>query len=303
MSHNASSLKAVLFALGANFGIAVAKIIAALLTNSGSILAEGIHSLADCGNQLLLLLGMKQSTQAPSDDHPMGHGKVVYFWSMMVALLLFTVGGLFSVYHGVLAMQHPEPVKYIIPSICVLAVAALLEGIALRTALRATAAERGTRSLWRWFRETRQSELIVIVGEDLAALGGLFLALIALAMTAITGSSVYDAIGSVAIGTLLIVAAGLILLEVKSFITGESVSPALREEIREFVEAQPEVERVVNMITQQFGAYMMVALKVKMQPMSSDKALVEAINEIEERMQRRFTAPQLKYSFFEPDAG
>jgi cation diffusion facilitator family transporter len=303
MSHNASSLKAVLFALGANFGIAVAKIIAALLTNSGSILAEGIHSLADCGNQLLLLLGMRQSRQAPSDDHPMGHGKVVYFWSMMVALLLFTVGGLFSVYHGVLAMQHPEQVKYVIASICVLAIAALLEGIALRAALHATAAERGARSLWRWFRETRQSELIVIVGEDLAALGGLFLALIALTMTAITGNSVYDAIGSIAIGTLLIVAAGLILFEVKSFITGESVSPALREEIREFVEAQPEVERVVNMITQQFGAYMMVALKVKMRPMNSDKALIAAINDIEERMQRRFTSPQLKYSFFEPDAG
>jgi cation diffusion facilitator family transporter len=303
MSQTANSLKAVLFALGANFGIAAAKLIAAQLTNSGSMLAEGIHSFADCGNQLLLLLGMRQSKQAPSEDHPMGYGKVVYFWSMMVALLLFTVGGLFSVYHGVFAMQHPEPVKYLIPSIGVLAVAALLEGLALRGALAASSVERGAQSLWRWFRETRQSELIVVVGEDVAALGGLALALIALTMTAITGNSVYDAIGSVAIGVLLIVTAGLVLFEVKSLITGESVSPTLREAIREFVEAQPEVERVVNMITQQFGAYMMVALKVKMQPMRSDKALVAAINEIEERMQRRFTSPQLKYSFFEPDAG
>jgi cation diffusion facilitator family transporter len=303
MSQNASSLKAVLFALGANFGIAVAKLVAALVTNSGSMLAEGIHSFADCGNQLLLLWGMRQSKQAPSEDHPMGYGKVVYFWSMMVALLLFTVGGLFSVYHGLLAMQHPEPVKYLIPSIAVLAIAALLEWTALRGALAASSAERGAQSLWRWFRETRQSELIVVVGEDVAALGGLALALIALTLTAITGNSVYDAIGSVAIGTLLIVTAGLVLFEVKSLITGESVSPTLRKEIRDFVEAQPEVDRVVNMLTQQFGAYMMVALKVKMLPVSSDKALVAAINEIEERMQRRFTSPQLKYSFFEPDAG
>ena len=138
--------------------------------------------------------------------------------------------------------------------------------------------------------------MIVVVGEDVAALGGLALALVALTLTAITGNSVYDAIGSVAIGTLLIVTAGLVLFEVKSLITGESVSPTLRKEIRDFVEAQPEVDRVVNMLTQQFGAYMMVALKVKMQPMNSDKALLAAINEIEERMQRRFTSPQRPHS-------
>jgi cation diffusion facilitator family transporter len=303
MSNNSASLKAVLMALGGNLGIAVAKSIAAAFTGSGALLAESLHSFADCGNQLLLLLGMKQARRPPTDDHPMGHGKVVYFWSMMVALLLFSVGGLFSVYHGLHALQHPEPVKYLIPSILVLVLSVGLEGYALRGALQAVRRERGTASLWAWYRSTRQSEMLVVVSEDIAALLGLGLALAALAATALTGNPIYDAIGTIAVGALLIAVAGLVLFEVKSLITGESASPRLRAEIRAFVEAQPEVERVVNMLTQQYGDYIMVALKVKMKRMASDLELVAAINDIEERMQRKFTSPELKYSFFEPDAG
>lgn len=262
-----------------------------------------VHSFADCGNQLLLLLGMKQAKRSPTDDHPMGHGKVVYFWSMMVALLLFSVGGLISVYHGVNALQHPEPLKYLIPSILVLAVSVALEGYALRGALQAVRAERGSDSLWTWYRSTRQTELLVVVSEDIAALIGLALVLAALTVTALTGNPIYDAIGTVAVGVLLITVAGIVVFEVKSLITEESVSPKLRAKIRASVEAQPEVERVVNMLTQQYVDYMMVALKVKMRRVDSDVALVAAINDIEERMQRKFTSPQLKYSFFEPDAG
>ncbi len=303
MAHNAGSLKAVLTALSANFGIALAKTAAAVMTGSGTMLAESLHSFADCGNQVLLLIGMKQSQKPASEDHPMGYGKVAYFWSLMVAMLLFSVGGLFSVYHGIEGIRHPEPVKYLVPSLLVLAVAVALEGYALRGALKAVKAERGDHSLWRWFKDTRQSELMVVVGEDVAALSGLAIAFVALGLTAITGNPVFDAIGTVAVGALLVVVAAVVLFEVKSLITGESVSPKLRAEIRAFVEAQPEVDRVVNMITQQFGDYIMVALKVKMKRMASDVALVSAINEVEERMQRRFTSPRLKYSFFEPDLG
>jgi len=297
------SHKAVFFALGANTCIALAKAAAASFTGSGAMLAEALHSFADCGNQVLLLIGMRLSKQPPTEDHPMGHGKVIYFWSLLVAVLLFSVGGLFSIYHGIGSLRHPEPVKYLLPSIGVLAVAVVAEGVALRGALKSLAAERGGNSLWRWFRETRQSELLVVVGEDIAALSGLAVALLALALTALTGNPVFDALGSIGVGVLLVVVAFLVLFEVQSLIAGESVSPALRAEIRAFVEAQPEVERVVNMITQQFGDYMMVALKVKMAPMPSDVALVAAINEVEERLQRRFTRPQLRFSFFEPDAG
>jgi divalent metal cation (Fe/Co/Zn/Cd) transporter len=213
------------------------------------------------------------------------------------------VGGLFSVYHGLHALQHPEPVKYLIPSILVLVLSVGLEGYALRGALQAVRRERGTASLWAWYRSTRQSEMLVVVSEDIAALLGLGLALAALAATALTGNPIYDAIGTIAVGALLIAVAGLVLFEVKSLITGESASPRLRAEIRAFVEAQPEVERVVNMLTQQYGDYIMVALKVKMKRTASDLELVAAINDIEERMQRKFTSPELKYSFFEPDAG
>lgn len=303
MSSDSKSLNAILYALGANFGISVVKSIAAVMTGSGAMLAESLHSFADCGNQLLLLLGMKQAKKPASDDHPMGYGRVVYFWAMMVALLLFSVGGVFSVVHGIDSFRNPEPVKFLIPSIGVLLIAIVLEGSALRGALNASKSERGETSLWQWFKETRQSELLVVVGEDIAALLGLVIALVALTLTAITGNPMYDAIGSVAIGALLIVVAALVLLEVKSFLTGESVSPKLRAEIRAFVNEQPEVERVVNMITQQFGDYFMLALKVKMKPMPSDVALVSAINDVEERLQKRFTSPKLKYSFFEPDAG
>lgn len=303
MSSDSKSLNAILYALGANFGISVAKSVAAFMTGSGAMLAESLHSFADCGNQLLLLLGMKQAKKPASDDHPMGYGRVVYFWALMVALLLFSVGGIFSVVHGIHTLQNPEPVKYLIPSIAVLLIAIVLEGSALRGALNASKVERGDMPLWQWFKETRQSELLVVVGEDIAALLGLVIALFALVLTAVTGNPIYDAVGSIAIGALLIVVAALVLFEVKSFLTGESVSPKLRAEIREFVNAQPEVDRVVNMITQQFGDYFMLALKVKMKPMPSDTALVAAINEVEERMQRRFTSPKLKYSFFEPDAG
>lgn len=303
MSSDSSSLKAVLYALGANFGISIVKTAAALITGSGAMLAESLHSFADCGNQLLLLLGMKQAKKPPSEDHPMGYGRVVYFWALMVSLMLFSVGGLFSIIHGLHSLWNPEPVKFLVPSIGVLIVAMVLEGSALKGALAASKAERGEASLWQWFKDTRQSELLVVVGEDIAALLGLVIALIALSLTAITGNTMYDALGSIAVGVLLIAVAFVVFFEVKSFLTGESVSPKLRAEIRAFVNEQPEVDYVVNMITQQFGDYFMLALKVKMKPMPSDVALVAAINEVEERMQRKFTSPRLKYSFFEPDAG
>jgi cation diffusion facilitator family transporter len=303
MAHDSGSLKAIFTALGANLGIALVKSAAAIFTGSGTMLAEAIHSFADCGNQLLLLVGMRQARKPPSEDHPMGYGKVAYFWSLMVALLLFSVGGLFSVWHGIHSLQDPGPVRFLVPSIIVLAVAVALEGFALRGALSAVDAERGEQTLWRWFRDTRQSELMVVVGEDVAALSGLCIALVALALTALTGNPLFDALGTIAVGLLLIIVAFLVLFEVKSMLTGESVSPKLRAEICAFVEAQPEVDRVVNMITQQFGDYIMVALKVKMKRAESDIALVSAINEIEERMQRHFTSPRLKYSFFEPDLG
>ena len=301
MSKNAGSLKAVLYALGANGGIALAKAVAAFFTGSGAMLAEALHSFADCANQVLLLVGMRQAKQAPTPDHPMGYGRVVYFWSMMVGVLLFSIGGLFSVWHGSRSLLHPEPVKYLLPSLGVLLVAMALETVSLRGALQALAAERGAKSLWRWFRETRQSELLVIAGEDIAALAGLSLAFVALLLTALTGNPIFDALGSIAVGLLLIGVSFAVTIEVKSLITGESASPEMRAAIAEFVAAQPEVERVVNLITFQLGNQIAVAVKAKMVAMPSADALVSAIDDVEERMRARF--PDLHWSLFGPDAG
>jgi cation diffusion facilitator family transporter len=301
MSQNSGSLKAVLYALGANGGIALAKAIAAFFTGSGAMLAEALHSFADCGNQLLLLLGMKQAKMAPTADHPMGFGRVQYFWSMLVGVLLFSVGGLFSIWHGIHSLQHPEPVKYLVPSLAVLFVAVVLEGISLRGALQALAPERGDKTLWRWFRETRQSELMVVTGEDIAALAGLVIAFVALVLTGLTNNPLFDSLGSIAVGILLVAVSVLVTREVKSLITGESVSPEKRKLIEAFVTDQPEVDRVVNIITFQWGDDFAVAVKAKMAPMPSADALVSAINDVEERMQAHF--PGLRWSFFEPDAG
>jgi len=246
-------------------------------------------------------VGMRQAQKPPTPDHPMGYGRVVYFWSMMVGVLLFSIGGLFSVWHGIESMRHPDPVKYLLPSLGVLLAALVLEGISLRGALQALAAERGDKSLWRWFRETRQSELLVITGEDIAALAGLALAFVALALTALTGNPVFDALGSVAVGLLLMGVSFAVTKEVKSLITGESAAPEMRAAITEFIARQPEVERIVNLITFQLGDRVAVAVKAKMAPMPSADALVAAIDVVEERLQAQF--PDLHWSFFEPDDG
>src|SRR5262249_23747539 len=166
---NGGALRAILYALGANAGIAVTKFAAAAYTGSGAMLAEAIHSVADCANQLLLLLGMRQAQRPESVEYPLGYGRVVYYWAMMVALLLFLVGVLFSIYEGVERVRHPEPVSSPLIALIVLAVAIVLETISLMGALREIAKVRGSRPFLTWFRETRQSELLVVAGEDIAA--------------------------------------------------------------------------------------------------------------------------------------
>ncbi|MBI4984220.1 MAG: cation diffusion facilitator family transporter [Rhodocyclales bacterium] len=303
MSHGSEgSTKAIFYALGANAGIAVAKFAAAFWTGSGSMLAEAIHSTADCTNQLLLLLGMKEAKRPESADHPLGHHRVTYFWSMVVALLLFFVGGAFSVYEGVERFLHPQPMQYGLLAMGVLGVAVVLEGISLWGALREIRKESGGKPFLRWFRETRQSELMVVAGEDIAALAGLALAFVAVGAAELTGNPLWDALGSVAVGLVLMVVAVAVMTEVKKLIVGESVAPELRAEIEAFVAAQPEVERVLNIITLAWGDKMVIAVKALMRDMDSigGAAMVVAINAVEARMQERF--PSARWVFFEPDS-
>ena len=299
MTGKADSLRTIFYALGANFAIFVAKLVAALLTGSGSLLAEAVHSLADCANQGLLLIGMRHARRAPSAEHPLGYGMVTYFWSFLVALLLFSVGGTFSFYEGMRKLEHPEALRWPWLAIGVLVFSIVAEAFSMWGCLREVNKARGDKSLWRWFRESRQSELIVVFGEDLAALLGLFLALLAVGLTLATGNPVFDAIGSIAIGGLLCVIAFLVAREVASLLVGQSAEAHLREAIVAFVEAQPEVEQVFNVITLQLGPDLMVATKAKMLGEQSDRELIAAINRVEAGMKAKF--PEIRWSFFEPD--
>ncbi|MEO6170008.1 MAG: cation diffusion facilitator family transporter [Lysobacter sp.] len=301
MAGTGNSTRAILFALGANAAIAVAKGAAAFFTGSSAMLAETVHSLADCGNQGLLLLGMKKATAPPSPEHPLGHGREVYFWSFLVAVMLFTVGGMFSLYEGLHKLQATEvaPGGSLWWAVAVLVFAIVAEGISMRTCLQEVNKSRGDRSLWRWFRESRQAELVVIFGEDLAALVGLVLALCAVLATMVTGNPLWDALGTLAIGALLIVVAVLVAIEVKAMLVGQSVDPERQRQIRQFLDGRPEIVRVISLITMQLGNEAMVSVQAHMREEGDVSALVSQINTIEVAMKQAF--PEVRWSFFEPD--
>lgn len=299
MGQQANSVVSILFALGANFAIFIAKLAAALYTGSGAMLAEAVHSLADSANQLLLLLGLRQAKRPPDQDHPLGHGKTIYFWSFIVALILFSMGGMFSIYEGIHKLQHPEPLLNPLLAVAVLIFAIFAEGTSLWGCLREVNKTRGERSLVRWFRESRQSELLVVFGEDVAALCGLAFALVAIGLTIVTGNPFFDALGSIVIGALLIIIAILIGVEVKDLLIGQGVDPRIRKQMVEFLESQPEIDRVFNLITLQLGKDVMVAVKAQPKAYQHPVEMIEAINRCEKRLKKQF--PQIIWSFFEPD--
>lgn len=299
MANHANSTKAIFFALGANTAIAVAKYTAAFITNSGSMLAEAVHSTADCGNQLLLLLGMHQAKKPPSPDYPLGFGKETYFWSFIVALMLFSVGGMFSVYEGWHKLTHPEAVGYPLIALSVLAFGIVAESFSMWGCLREVNKTRGNKTLWQWFHSSRHAELVVIFGEDLAALLGLMFAFIAVSLTWATGNPIYDAIGSIFIGVLLLVIAIMLGIEVKAMLIGQSVEAEIKQDMLRCIERQPGIEHIYNLLTLQMGKDVMVAVKVRMQRTESDLALIEAINKAESAFRQQF--PQVAFLFFEPD--
>jgi cation diffusion facilitator family transporter len=299
MSGKADSLKTIFYALGANFAIFLAKSAAAVVTGSGAMTAEAVHSLADCGNQGLLLLGMRSAKAPPSPEHPLGHGKAVYFWSFLVALMLFSVGGAFSIYEGIHKLSEPQALERAWIAVAVLAFGIVAESFSMWGCLREVNKARGERSLWRWFRESRQSELLVIFGEDLAALLGLVFALAAVLLTIATGNPLFDAIGTLAIGVLLVVVAVFIAVEVKALLIGQSVDIEMRDGIRAFLDARPEIVRVFSLITLQLGPDVMVSIKAEMRRDLSADGLVAAINAVETDLRARW--PEIRWSFFEPD--
>jgi cation diffusion facilitator family transporter len=299
MAGKGDSVRTIFFALGANFAIFIAKSVAAVITGSGAMLAEAVHSLADCGNQVLLIYGAKAARRPATHDNPLGFGKAIYFWSFLVALMLFTVGGLFSVYQGIQKFDHPHEMEQPWLAFAVLAFAMLAEGTALRACLKIVEETRGERTLWQWFRTTRQADLVVIFGEDSAALAGLILAAVAIALTVYTGNPMFDAVGTLAIGVLLILVAIFVGIEIQAMLIGQSVSPATQARMQEFLEAREEVDQVYSLITLQLGKEAMVAVKARMRPASTPEAMIADINRTEAALKAEF--PQIRWSFFEPD--
>ena len=303
MAANGDSTRAILFALGANFAIACAKGVAAFFTGSAAMLAETVHSLADCGNQLLLLLGMRQARRPPNPDYPLGFGKAIYFWSFLVAVMLFSVGGMYSLYEGwhKLATHEAIDVQKLWWAVGVLLFAIAAEGMSMHACLQEVRKSRGERTLWQWFRQSRQAELVVILGEDLAALAGLALALVAVLLTMATGNPVWDAMGTLAIGALLMIVAVFVAREVKAMLIGQSMEPDRLGELRAFFEGRPEVDHVISLITLQLGNDVMVSVQAQMVEDQSARALIDQINRVEREMKQAF--PEVKWSFFEPDLG
>ena len=299
MSHQNASVKSILFALLANLGIAITKTVAAVITGSGSMLAESIHSYADCGNQGLLFLGLKKSKKAPEVEHPLGYGKEIYFWSFIVALMLFSMGGLFSIYEGIHKLSAHEGLKSPMIAVVVLSVSMVLEAASLYGCITQINKIRHNMSLWQWVKNTRQSELVVVLGEDLAALFGLTFALIAVVLAMITGNPVWDAVGSIGIGVLLIFVSFFLAIKVKGLLVGQSADKETRDNILQFLQNRPEIEEVLNVITLQMGETIMVSIKARMKQVDTAENLVKNINACEVALKSSNKA--IQWVFFEPD--
>ena len=299
MSHGADTTKSIIYALTANFLIAIAKFVAAYITKSGSMLAEANHSLVDSANQVLLLLGIKQSKAPPSLEHPLGYGKSIYFWSFIVAVILFSLGGVYAIYEGMHKLENPQPIESPMIAIGVLVFAIFAEGGSLWGCIREVNKVRHNRSFFTWFKESRQSELLVVFGEDIAALIGLVFALLAVILTMVTGDPVYDAIGTLGIGILLVVIAIFLGKEVKDLLIGQGVESHIRADMMKLLSEMPEIKSVFNLLSLQMGNDVMVAIKAKMVESDSANKLIADINTCEARFKEKY--PQVKWLFFEPD--
>lgn len=298
-SKQSSVIKAIFYAFFANLGIAIAKTWAAIYTGSGSMLAEAIHSYADCSNQLLLFLGLKQSEKPADKKHPLGYGKVTYFWSFIVAILLFSMGGLFSIYEGWHKLHSTEELKQVWVALLVLFLGIFLEGFSLLGALKEIKKIRKEKPFWQWFKQTRNSELVVILGEDSAAVLGLVIAFVFISIAAITGNNVYDAIGSICIGVILIFISVFIGWRVKSLIVGSSAEPEIVELINSVIKKDDCIEELLNSITIQFGPHVVLAAKLKIKSGLSIEETVKQINELEREIKEN--VPSVKWCFMEPD--
>jgi cation diffusion facilitator family transporter len=292
--------KAVIAALVANVAIAVSKFVAFAVTGASSMLAEGVHSVADSGNQLLLLLGARRALRAPDEEHPFGYGRERYFWAFVVAVVLFTMGATFAIYEGIHKILKPEEITDPAWALGVLGFALVAESLSFRTALTETNKVRGDVSLGVFIRRAKVPELPVVLLEDFAAICGLLLALAAIVASIVTGNPVYDGFGTVAIGLLLGVVAAVLAMEMKSLLIGESASRDEREAIAAAIVAEPSVLRLIHMRTEHLGPEeLLVAAKVEFGHELSLPEVAAAVDRVEARVRAKVSETVVMY--VEPD--
>jgi cation diffusion facilitator family transporter len=301
MSHKSeNSSSHIIQSLIINLLIALSKGFAAFMTRSGAMLAEAIHSFSDCANQILLLIGVKQGQRLANDKHPLGYGRAVYFWSFMVAMLLFSIGGMFSIYEGIHKFNSPEPIQHISWGIGVLVFSIILESYAMFSNIKEINSRRGKHGFYKYLRDTKDSDLVVVFGENSAAVIGLVFALIAMLLSYITGDGRYDAAGSIAIGVILIFVAIFLSIEVKSLLIGESASETIMEELNKIIERHQEVVELLRCITIQQGpGEVLMCMKIKCKHDVTATDLSRLINRIEEEM--RTACPEVRWIYVEPD--
>ncbi len=292
--------KAVVAAMAANIGIAISKFVAFLLTGSSSMLSEAIHSVADSGNQVLLLVGGKRAGRQADATHQFGYSRVRYVYAFVVSIVLFLVGGLFSLYEGFHKFHHPEELRDVGIAIGVLLIAILLEGFSFRTALREAKKSRGGRTLFRYVRDARQPELPVVLLEDFGALIGLCFALIGVSMATLTGDGRWDGLGAMAVGALLVVIAVFLAFEMASMLVGESALPEQDAAIAEALDGTELIDRVIHLRTLHVGPdELLVATKVAIGGDDTAAAIAAGIDEAERAI--RAAVPSARYIFIEPD--
>jgi cation diffusion facilitator family transporter len=292
--------RAIIAALLANLGIAATKFIAWGFSGAVSMLAEGVHSLADSGNQLLLLLGGKRAQRDATPTHPFGYGRERYFYAFIVSIILFTIGGVFSIYEGINKLQHPHELEMWWLPLLVLAIAIVLESLSLRTAVRESNPLRGSASWIQFIRHAKAPELPVVLLEDLAALLGLVFAFVGIGLTAVTGNAMFDAIGTLCIGALLVVVAIVLGIETKSLLLGEGARPDDVKAISRAIEASPKVTGLIHMKTLFVGPEeLLVAAKVGFTATSKLSDVASEIDAIEKRI--RTAVPVARIIYIEPD--
>ncbi|MFO0664415.1 MAG: cation diffusion facilitator family transporter [Polyangiaceae bacterium] len=298
--HEGEGIGHIIQSLGINLLIALVKAVAAFFTKSGAMLAEALHSFSDCGNQALLLLGVKQARKPPDASHPFGYGRALYFWSFLVALMLFVGGGVFSIYEGIHKILEPERVEKVWLGFLILGISFALEGAATLSNIKEINKRKGRRAFFQYLRETKDSDLVVVFGENAAAVLGLVLAMIALGLAALTGDGRFDGGGSIAIGVVLILVAGFLAYEVKSLLLGEAADETIDESARALAKEVPLFERVIHLRTTQQGAgEVLVAIKVAVSPNAVMKDVAIAIDDFEKAL--RTAHPDVRWCFVEPD--